>query len=106
VSEHVVAFSTVARAEDALRIAQSLVEQRVAACVNIVTGITSVYRWKGKLEADEERLLVIKTRRDRVESLRGALIALHPYEVPELVVLPVEAGHAPYLAWLDESVAP
>jgi periplasmic divalent cation tolerance protein len=104
VTDHVVAFSTVARAEDAERIAQALVEQRVAACVNIVTGITSVYRWKGRLEKDDERLLVIKTRRDRVEALRSALLALHPYEVPELVVLSVEAGHPPYLAWIDEAV--
>jgi periplasmic divalent cation tolerance protein len=104
VSEHVVALSTVAKAEDADRIAAALVEQRVAACVNIVAGITSVYRWKGKVERDEERLLVIKTRRDRVEALRTALVSLHPYEVPELVVLPIEAGHAPYLAWIDQSV--
>jgi periplasmic divalent cation tolerance protein len=106
VTDHVVAFSTVARAEDAERIAHALVEQRVAACVNIVSGITSVYRWKGRLEKDEERLLVIKTRRDRIEALRLALLAVHPYEVPELVVLPVEAGHLPYLTWIDESVAP
>jgi periplasmic divalent cation tolerance protein len=105
VSDYVVALSTVARAEDAARIAEALVERRLAACVNIVSGLTSVYRWKGKIERDEERLLVIKTRRERVEELRVALVALHPYEVPELVVLPVEAGHAPYLAWIDESLA-
>lgn len=104
-SDHVVALSTVGKAEDAERIAEALVERRLAACVNIVPGLTSVYRWKGKLERDDERLLVIKTRRDRVDALRVALVSLHPYDLPELLVLPVEAGHAPYLAWIDESVS-
>jgi periplasmic divalent cation tolerance protein len=104
VSDYLVGLSTVAKAEDADRIAMALVEQRVAACVNIVPGLTSVYRWKGKVERDTEHLLLIKTRRDQVEPLRKALVSMHPYEVPELVLLPVEAGHAPYLSWIDESV--
>jgi periplasmic divalent cation tolerance protein len=105
VSGRVVALSTVGTAEDAERIARALVERRLAACVNVVPGVVSVYRWKGAVEKDEERLLVIKTRAERLEALREALVELHPYEVPELVALPVEAGHAPYLAWLDESVS-
>jgi periplasmic divalent cation tolerance protein len=105
VSDRVVALSTVGTAEDAERIARALVERRLAACVNVVPGVVSVYRWKGAVERDEERLLVIKTRAERLEALRQALVELHPYEVPELVALPVEAGHAPYLAWLDESVS-
>jgi periplasmic divalent cation tolerance protein len=68
--------------------------------------VTSIYRWKGEVCRDEERLLVIKTRADRLEALREALVGFHPYEVPELVALPIAAGHAPYLAWLDESVSP
>lgn len=104
-SERVVAFSTVGTAEDAERIARALVERRLAACVNVVPGVVSVYRWKGEVCRDEERLLVIKTRADRLEALREALVGLHPYELPELVALPVAAGHAPYLAWLDESVS-
>jgi periplasmic divalent cation tolerance protein len=105
VSERVVAFSTVGTAEDGERIARALVERRLAACVNVVSGVVSVYRWKGAVEREEERLLVIKTRAGRLEALREALVALHPYEVPELIALPVEAGHPPYLAWLDESVS-
>lgn len=105
-SEHVVVLSTVGTAEDAARVARALVERRLAACVNVVPAVRSIYRWKGKVEEDEERLLVIKTRRDRFEALREALVALHPYELPEAVVLTVEAGHAPYLAWIDESVEP
>jgi len=100
----VVALSTVGSREDAERIARALVERRLAACVNVVPGLVSIYRWKGSVERDEERLLVIKTRVDAVEALREALVAMHPYEVPELVVLPVEAGHAPYLAWIADSV--
>ena len=104
-SGRVVALSTVGTAEDAERIARALVERRLAACVNVVAGVVSFYRWKGAVEKEEERLLVIKTRAERLEALREALVELHPYEVPELVALPVEAGHAPYLAWLDESVS-
>ncbi len=104
-SEHLVVLSTVGRAEDALRIARALVERRLAACVNVVPGLVSLYRWKGNVEQDDERLLVIKTRRERLPALREALAALHPYELPELLALPVEGGSPDYLAWLDASVA-
>ena len=105
-SEHYLVLSTVASAEDGERLARTLVEQGVAACVNVVPGLTSFYRWEGKVQRDEERLLVIKTRADRFEDLRRVLVDLHPYEVPELIALPVATGHAPYLAWLDESLSP
>jgi periplasmic divalent cation tolerance protein len=100
----VVALSTVASAEDAERIARALVEKGVAACVNVVPGVVSFYRWKGRLERDAEVLLVIKTRGERFEELKAALLAEHPYEVPELVALPIAAGHERYLEWLAESV--
>ena len=103
-SERVVALTTVATAEDAERIARSLVERRLAACVNVVPGVVSLYRWKGEVCRDEERLLVVKTRGERLEAVRQAIVELHPYELPEVLALPVEAGHGPYLAWLDESV--
>jgi periplasmic divalent cation tolerance protein len=98
------ALSTVASADDAERIARALVEQGVAACVNVVPGVVSFYRWKGRLERDAEMLLVIKTRGERFEALKAALLAEHPYELPELVALPIAAGHAPYLEWLEDSV--
>jgi periplasmic divalent cation tolerance protein len=106
VSEHYLVLSTVASAEDGERLARTLVEQGVAACVNVVPGLTSFYRWEGKVQRDEERLLVIKTRADRFEELRRVLVDLHPYELPEVIALPVATGHAPYLAWLDESLSP
>ena len=102
-TDALVALSTVGNAADARRIARALVERRLAACVNVVPGLTSVYSWKGAVETDEEVLLVIKTRRARFEALRAALLELHPYELPELIALPVEAGHPPYLDWLDAS---
>lgn len=104
-SEHCLVLSTVASAEDGERLAHALVERRVAACVNVLPGVTSFYRWEGKVQKDEERLLLIKTRADRFEDLRAALVDLHPYEVPEVIALDVARGHGPYLSWLDASVA-
>jgi len=104
VSGHIVVLSTVGKAEDAERIGRALVERGLAACVNIVPAVTSIYRWKGKVEREEERLLLIKTRAERFPALREALVSLHPYEVPEVLALPIEDGHQPYLAWLDENV--
>ena len=99
-----VALSTVARPDDAERIARSLVEKGLAACVNVIPGVVSFYRWQGRVERDAEVLLVIKTRGERFEALRAALLAEHPYEIPELVALSIVAGHEPYLAWLESSV--
>jgi periplasmic divalent cation tolerance protein len=93
-------LSTVASAEDAERIAAALVEGELAACVSILPSVRSIYRWKGTLEREEERLLLIKTRGERFDDLRRALVAIHPYEVPEVVALPIADGHAPYLEWL------
>jgi periplasmic divalent cation tolerance protein len=100
----VVALSTVATREDAERIARALVERRLCACVNIVPGVTSLYSWKGAVQADEELLLVIKTTREAVDSLKSTLVEMHPYEVPELVAVDIAEGHAAYLDWLRESV--
>jgi periplasmic divalent cation tolerance protein len=104
-AEHVVALSTAPSADKAAEIARALVEERLAACVNVVPAVRSFYRWQGELCDDAEALCVIKTRADRVEALRARLVALHPYEVPELVVLPIVGGHAPYLSWIDSSLA-
>lgn len=102
-SARLVALSTAPSAEVAEQLARALVGEGLAACVNVVPGVTSYYRWKGELQRDAEWLLVIKTRAARLEALKAALVRLHPYEVPELVALGVEDGLAPYLAWLDES---
>jgi periplasmic divalent cation tolerance protein len=104
-SEHVVVFCTVGKMEQAEPLARALVEERLAACVNILPILASIYRWQGKIEHEPELLLVLKTRRERVEALKAAIVARHPYEVPEIIVLPIEAGHGPYLAWIDDCVA-
>ena len=104
-TERVVTLTTVATAEDAERIARSLVERRLAACVNVVPGVVSVYRWKGEVCREGEVMLLIKTRAERLPALREALLALHPYELPELLALAIESGHPPYLDWMDESVS-
>ena len=101
----IVALTTVGSAGDAERIAQALVEQGHAACVNVVPGVMSFYRWKGEMARDAEWLLVMKTTAARFEALREALVEMHPYEVPEVVELPIERGHARYLEWIDASVS-
>ena len=105
VSGRAVVLCTVGSAEDAERIAGALVDRGLAACVNVVPGVTSFYRWKGEIARDSEWLLLMKTTAERFEALREALVDLHPYEVPEVIALPIERGHNPYLEWIDECVA-
>ena len=85
------------------RIATGLLERRLAACVNALPGVVSRYWWKGKLETDDESLLLIKTVSAKVTAVVEALAELHPHDVPELLSLPVETGSEPYLRWVSES---
>jgi periplasmic divalent cation tolerance protein len=103
-SSFVIVLTTVGADADAADLARTLVDQRLAACVNIVSGVTSIYRWKDAVEEDAEQLLVIKTRADLVEALQARLRELHPYELPEFLVLPVKGGSEGYLTWLRDSV--
>jgi periplasmic divalent cation tolerance protein len=101
-----VALTTAPDAEVAARIARALVEERLAACANLVPQLRSIYRWQGRVEDASEVLMLIKTRADRVAALAERLRALHPYELPELVVLPVAAGLDAYLDWVRAECAP
>jgi periplasmic divalent cation tolerance protein len=92
--------------EQAHEIADALVAERLAACVNVVAGVHSVYRWEGKVTRDDESLLVVKTTTARLTALEEALDRLHPYDTFELIALDVTAGAAPYLAWIAESIDP
>ncbi|HEX7117623.1 MAG TPA: divalent-cation tolerance protein CutA [Longimicrobiales bacterium] len=89
--------------DTAERVVRALVEERLVACGNIVPGLTSIYRWQGAIECDAEVLVVLKTTAAHVPALLARAPELHPYEVPELLVLPVETGHPPYLEWVRES---
>jgi periplasmic divalent cation tolerance protein len=100
--EPVIILSTAGESEAPV-IAKALVEEHLAACVNI-TGVTSVYRWKGDLCQDREQLLIIKTIRERVGAVINRIVALHSYELPEMIVLPITGGYLPYLQWLRDEV--
>jgi periplasmic divalent cation tolerance protein len=100
----VIVLTTLGERDDARALASQLVEQRLAACVNIVPELYSVYRWQGKVEHAQEQLLLIKTVEERLFELKEALFERHPYEVPEFVVIPVEKVEGPYLDWLLASV--
>jgi periplasmic divalent cation tolerance protein len=102
--EPVIILSTAGESEAPV-IAKALVEERLAACVNI-TGVTSVYRWKGDLCQDREQLLIIKTIRERVDAVISRIVALHSYELPEMIVLPITGGYLPYLQWLRDEIHP
>ena len=93
-------LSTVPTVDKGAEIARTLVEEKLAACVNILPGVRSIYTWKGELCDDAEALCLLKTREELFPALRERLVSLHPYEVPEIIALPLAAGHSPYLEWL------
>jgi periplasmic divalent cation tolerance protein len=97
-------YCTCPDAASAQAIAGTLVGERLAACVNRLPGVASTYRWQGEVTTDSEELLLIKTTAACFEALKARLLALHPYELPELVAVPVERGHAAYLDWVRTSV--
>ena len=100
-----IALTTLASREDGERLAATLVEERLAACVNVVGPVTSIYRWGGKVERGEEVLLFMKTTAAGVEPLKVRVLDLHPYDTPEFLAFEVGAGSAGYLNWVTDSVA-
>jgi periplasmic divalent cation tolerance protein len=102
--EYTIVFSTVDSKDSADKIAETLVAEKLAACVNVVGPISSVYWWEGKIEKSEEYLLIIKSRRDLLNALMRRLKEAHPYKVPEILAVKVDRGNEDYLAWIDESV--
>ncbi|HVV84367.1 MAG TPA: divalent-cation tolerance protein CutA [Kofleriaceae bacterium] len=103
--EVVLVLSTVPPDDRGAAMARALVEERLAACVNLVPGLRSIYRWQGQVCDDAEALAIIKTTRDRLPALLHRLPALHPYELPEAVAVPLVGGHLPYLAWVMAETA-
>lgn len=104
--EHHVILCTCPDEDTARRLAASMVSEKLAACANVLPGLTSVYQWQGQIETDPESLLIIKTAADRREALTERLAALHPYDVPEVIALPIEAGLPSYLQWLTDETRP
>jgi periplasmic divalent cation tolerance protein len=100
----VVILSTVP-ADNSITIARALLDRRLVACVNVIP-VRSLYRWKGEFCDDEEHLLIAKTTQDTAEAVITEIKGMHPYEVPEIIVLPVTAGYAPYLEWLRQETGP
>jgi len=101
-TESIVVLVTCGFEEEALKIAHSLVEERLAACVNLVSPVRSIYRWEEKIWDEKEWLLIIKTQKNRFEELEKRVKALHSYSVPEIIGLPIIKGSSPYLEWLKE----
>lgn len=102
--EAIVVLMTAANGEEAARLADLLIGAHLAACVQILPEIESVYRWQGKIERQAEILLLAKTTRSKFEELEREVRALHSYDTPEIIAVPIVAGSTPYLEWLSESV--
>ena len=104
VTDVVLVLSTVPDDDSAERVARALVDEKLAACVNLFSPMTSIYRWKGAVESGTERQVVIKTSRALVDAVHRRLKELHPYELPEFVVVAVDDGSKEYLRWVAESI--
>ena len=102
----VIVLTTLGADADVASLARTLVEERLAACVNVLAPMTSTYQWKGTIEQDREQQLVIKTTAARLPALEARLRDLHPYELPEFLVLPVSTGSEAYLQWVRDSTMP
>ncbi len=105
-TDAIVVLVTAPTADKAAEIARALVEEGLAACGNVVPGLRSIYRWEGKVHDEPEALLILKSRAPLFEALRERVVAVHPYQCPEVLRLDVEEGHAPYLRWIHDNVRP
>ncbi len=104
-TEYIVIVTTVTRAEDAERIARLLLEKRLAACAQVLAPMTSWYWWQGKIESAGEHCCLLKSRRELFAEVEAAIRSVHPYEVPEIIALPVVAGSSDYLGWLGAELS-
>lgn len=95
-------FCTCPDQKTAEQIASLLVEQKLAACVNIIAGVTSVYEWQGKIETSQEQLLIIKSHADKYDAIENKIKTNHPYELPEIIAVPIDRGLPDYLQWINK----
>lgn len=103
-NEALVVLITAPNMGEAEKIARLLLEKKLAACCNLVSGVRSLYQWDGKIGDDAEVLLIVKTKKTAFERLKAAVVSIHSYKVPEVIALPVTAGHQAFLEWIDASV--
>ena len=101
----VVILVTASSKEEARKIANKLVSDKLAACVNIIDGVESLFWWEGKVDCASESLLVIKSKKEKLKSIIKAVRSVHSYTVPEIIALPIVSGDKPYLRWIDESLS-
>ncbi len=101
---HSIIFITAADKKEARRIAQALIRDRLAACVNIIGEIESIFRWQGKVDRAKEALLIIKSRKEKMPEVIKLVKSMHSYELPEIISFPITAGFKPYLKWINESL--
>lgn len=101
---YIVVYVTVGSSDEADRLARALVEERLAACVNRIKAVQSVYRWQGRVEQSEEELLIIKTKKELFDRLKTRVQELHSYSVPEIIALPILEGNESYLKWLGQQL--
>jgi periplasmic divalent cation tolerance protein len=102
-SEFTVVFCTISSKDEGKKIAKDLVQKKLAACVNIIEGLTSVYEWKNELCIENECLMIIKSRKDIFNELKKEIVSLHPYELPEIISIPVTDGLESYLNWINKN---
>ena len=100
-TDAIVVMTTLASTDDAVKLVQTLLDRRLIACGSVLPGARSLYRWQGKIADEQEAVVLLKTRSARLETLQLAFAELHPYKVPELLALPVTAGNAKYLEWIN-----
>jgi periplasmic divalent cation tolerance protein len=105
-NDYCVVFNNCPNSDSAEKIARTLVERRLAACVNIIPGLRSIYTWKGVCESAEEHLLIIKTSNAVYPALEQSMLELHPYELPEIIAVPMATGLPDYLNWIKQATAP
>lgn len=103
---HIVVFTTVSDIDDAVELADAVVNEGLAACCNIVPGLRSIYIWKGERYDEDEVLCIMKTRASLFDELKARILELHSYEVPEVIAVDIKAGHSDYLRWVDAATGP
>ena len=101
---HTVIFVTVPDKKQARQVANKLIKTKLAACVNIIPGVESLFSWKGKIDSAKELLLIIKSEKSKLPKIIKTVKSLHSYEVPEIIALPIIAGNKEYLRWIDECI--